>query len=341
MAERAPQASETATATAEAESPPKRLPEDEVIAQHEQDALSEFKAARDNGDPSVVLDTPLTWADEKQGVDSESSSDDAPSAEQESQPEAEATQRPEGEAEQPAAEVSAEPPSTLTTEEAESRRRQALDDQRRNLEKGFEQKLAQVRDEVRRDSAQEAENARVASMSNEERGAHERQTEVRSQLMSELRPEVQQDVVNTLTNELGPQVVSVIGLPADPSEWPTSTRDGWNERIAANDAFTFVDRLTFLHGDALDRVRTEKDVEWQAKLDKAVADQKVQFDASLSESNGATERGATSEPVIVGEGGTAIGQTELEHKYAAGTATPEERRSYEKLLMESGVFISR
>ena len=50
---------------------------------------------------------------------------------------------------------------------------------------------------------------------------------------------------------------------------------------------------------------------------------------------------AAPQPVIVGEGGTAIGQTELEHKYAAGTATPEERRSYEKLLMESGVFISR
>ena len=40
MAERAPQASETVTATAEAESPPKRLTEDEAIAQHEQDALS-------------------------------------------------------------------------------------------------------------------------------------------------------------------------------------------------------------------------------------------------------------------------------------------------------------
>jgi hypothetical protein len=325
MAERAPQASESVTAaTAEAE-PPKRPSEDEEIARHEQELLSEFDEAQVNGDASVALDAQLVGPD-AQGAAPESEGE-SESTEQEPS-EAKADAESEGEAEQPEAEAEAGPLATITVEESDRVRRQALDNQRLNLDKGYEQRAEDIRAQARRDLASEADAAKVAGLPDGERGRLAREQDARERAKTDLRPEVQADVLATLNREMGPQLHLSVGLAADPNEWPEGTRVAWNERTASSESFNFMDQLAFLHEDALARARTEWDAGAKVALDKALADQKKAFDASLAESNGAVERGATTEPRLVGEGGVAIGHEELEAAYAAGTATPAQVTAY-------------
>ena len=289
----------------------KPLTEDEAIEKLEQEMLSELQTPAGEASVEAASET----------------SESKPKSEQES-------------AEKSKTEAAKTPPETITLSEFEARKDQALRDQRAGLEKGHADRLAQERERLRVELAREAEEARLAKMTDAERGALEKDKAARTRLKDELRPEVQQEVISTLNAEIGPMVMQAMGYPVDPTEWAAPTKAAWNERIASG-TFTFTDRLRFLHEDALTRARSDKDAEWQKTLDKALGDQKAEFDKSLGETRGAAERGEESELRIVGEGGVAVGFTDLERKYADGTATPEEQRAYQKQLVSMGVFAGR
>ncbi len=288
----------------------KPLTEDEAIEKLEREALSEFEATHPGAEQEALSDT----------------GEPKPPSEQES------ADRSESEKPKPVL------PDTITLTEFEARKEQALRDQRAGLEKGYEARLAQERERVRLELVREAEEARLASMTDAERGSIEKEKAARTRLKDEMRPEVQEEIVATLTRELGPQVITALGYPTDPTQWAESTRQAWNEKAANG---TFIDRLKFLHEDAILKVQGEKDAEWQKKLDKGLSDQKAQFEASLAETRGASDRAFEPESHIVGEGGAAISLIDLERRYADGTATSEEQRVYQRQLLTMGVFSAR
>jgi len=321
VAERTRQASEPA-----AGAPPKRPTEDEEIGRLEQAALSEFDAAQPSGN-AVALDRVLIGPGAPVEAPSETGTARAGSG-----------QEPKAGETPPSA--PSPTPTTITLQEAEQRREQALRDQRTNLEKGFESRLQGELARVREQLVAEAERSREAALSDAERGRLQKEREAQQRLRDELRPQMQAEILDTLSREIGPRMIEALGYNPDAQQWTDATRQGWNERLEKG-GFTFVERVKYLHEQALARARTDADAVWQQKLDKALAEQKAGFEKSLAESNGAAEREATSEPRVVGEGGTATGADELERRYAEGTATPEEQRRYERWLSGAGVFSSR
>ena len=301
--------------------------EDAILDKMEQDVLGEMTQVDASAGVGAEAPTPGEVASDTPATATEASAPE--STDKEASPEQK--QEPTETAEAQTTESEAKP-EMISALDAEQSRKQALKTQRTNIEQDLDRRVKAAVTAERTKWEAASEESRLAKMSDGARGEYERKKLSRQAVMDEVRPEVTEQVLQTVQTQIAPALTGALGVDKDPEQWPDDLKEAWNEALKGDDPPSdFIKSIGFLHKFVVGKTVAEAEANGEQKLQKALADQKAEFEKTATEAAGAEGRSLESAVPMLGANGQApinSNDAALEARIASGEATFQEIHSW-------------